>query len=81
MKNDFVIKMYVYEAKIAFNKIGTSCHEALDTPQKILNYMAGAFDDAPLRTLLRGVPEPEEPADLPASDFIGHGPFESGASA
>ena len=41
--------MNVYEASIQYRVTGTYLHEALDTPQKIVEYMAGAFDDSPLQ--------------------------------
>jgi DNA repair protein RadC len=41
--------MHVYEAKIQYNIVGSNSHEALDTPQKIVDYMAGAFEDSPLQ--------------------------------
>ena len=41
--------MNVYEASIQYRVTGTHSHEALDTPQTIVDYMAGAFDDSPLQ--------------------------------
>ncbi len=41
--------MQVYEAKIQYSLVRVGNDEPLNTPPKVVEYMAGAFDDAPMQ--------------------------------
>ena len=41
--------MQVYEASIQYHLVRLGCEEPLSMPPKVVDYMAGAFDDAPMQ--------------------------------
>jgi DNA repair protein RadC len=48
-QRDFAFNMQVYEATIQYSLVRVGNDEPLNTPPKVVDYMAGAFDDAPMQ--------------------------------